>query len=132
MNVNRILFPVLIGVVGVPIMAQAGDFPVGNAATFAQNIIEPDAMFRGGGALPKPPGMAEGTIDGTAAEAPAVSRGAELSVVADSGHAADRPADTMAPAAAASSPESLPIESMAPIRRPAAYRWQSLVPGVLK
>lgn len=111
-----------------PLFARAAEFPVGNTATFAQNIIESDSALHGGSAIPQPPAVTGG---GYADAFPRDAGGAgrdPVSALPGRGQVADTSADTAAPAAAALAPPAEPITTSP---RP-SYRWQSLVPGVLK
>lgn len=114
-----------------PVSARAGDFSVGNAATFAQNIIEPDSAFRSGGAIPEPPAAAGGDFAGIFQRDPGGAGGAPVSDTANSGHLADTAADETAALTAKLPVLPAPVEPMTTAPRP-SYRWQTLVPGVLK
>lgn len=124
-----VVLAALIGAFAPFFAHAAGDFSIGNAATFAQNIIESDSVYHGGGTIPAPPTVAADAFADAFPRDSAGTDAARVSGPPNSGHFADTDEETSAPVTA-KLPRT-PAEPMTTAPRP-NYRWQSLVPGVLK
>lgn len=136
MNMRHVIVLALIGV-AAPILAHAGDFSVNGAATFAQNIVEPNTLLPAGGDPLSEPATSHGSDFGDIpAPANAPTDFADVSAEAYSGQVSDTASvrhvsvGAAAPNVATQSADA-PIEPLDAGKR-ASYRWQSLVPGVLK
>lgn len=137
MNTRHLILLAVAGLAG-PIFAQAAEFSLGGTPSFAQNIVEPAASFPAGGDLLPEPVVSRGGEFGPAiTQVDAGTKNAmEVSADADTGHLPDTAsvprAGIGASAAGVIVPSADPaIEPLDSVRRP-SYRWQSLVPGVLK
>lgn len=137
MNTRHLILLAVAGLAG-PIFAQAAEFSLGGTPAFAQNIVEPATSFPAGGDLLPEPVNSRGDDFGTAIVQSDIRAKStmEVSVDADTGHlpdtASSRRAGVGASGAGVVVPVVIPvIDPLDSARRP-SYRWQSLVPGVLK
>ncbi len=137
MNTRHLILLAIAGLAG-PIFAQAAEFSLGGTPSFAQTIVEPATLFPAGGdPLPEPVASRASDFGADIAQSDTRTTTAmEVSADADTGHATDTASASRAGVAASTGGVVIPaadpgMEPLDSARRP-SYRWQSLVPGVLK